>query len=133
MFRVLMPIDGNESRGAAQADAVRAMPNASEGIEVTLLHVFDDGDQADTTSPRQIPGGREAYDRLTDASIRVEQESRNGDPAAEILAAAEEINADHIVLGGRKRSPARSALFGSVSMEVMRNANRPVTITGETE
>jgi nucleotide-binding universal stress UspA family protein len=130
MYRVLMPIDSSESRGAAQAEAVAALPNAGEEVAVTLLYAFDDGDRGEETAPRQIPGGSVAYDRLQEAGIAVEQVSRVGDPAAEILAVAEEVDADHIVLGGRKRSPARSLLFGSVTQAVLLDADRPVSVTG---
>lgn len=130
MYRVLMPIDGSESRGAAQAETVIAFPDAAESVEVTLLYVFDDEDRKATTSPEEIAGGRAAASRLRDAGITVEQVSHVGDPAVEILAAAEETDADQIVLGGRKRSPVGAVLFGSVSQSVIVDADRPVTITG---
>lgn len=130
MYSVLMPIDSSEARGAAQAKAVEALPSASEEVVVTLLYAFEDGDRGEETSPRQIPGGSVAYDRLQEAGIAVEQVSRVGDPAAEILDVAEETDADHIVLGGRKRSPARSLLFGSVTQAVLLDADRPVSVTG---
>jgi nucleotide-binding universal stress UspA family protein len=132
MYRVLMPIDGSESRGEAQAETVVAFPDAAESVKVTLLYVFDDEDQKETTAPEDIGGGQVAASRLRDAGITVEQSSHVGDPATEILAAADEIDADQIVLGGRKRSPVGAILFGSVSQSVIVEADRPVTITGGT-
>ncbi|QSG14704.1 universal stress protein [Halapricum desulfuricans] len=131
MYRALMPIDGSESRGEAQAEAVIGLPNATESVTVTLLYVFDDADQMETTAPDELDGGRVAATRLQDAGIAVEQSSRVGDPATEILAAADELDADQIVLGGRKRSPVGAILFGSVSQSVIVDADRPVTITGD--
>lgn len=144
MYRVLMPIDSSESRGTAQAEAVVAMPAAAEKIEVTLLYVFDEdvsmseasltrseqGQREDDTSPEQILGGRAAGNVLEETGVAVELLSRFGDPATEIIAAAEETDADCIVLGGRKRSPGQSLVFGSVSQAVLLGADRPVTITG---
>jgi len=130
MYRALMPIDGSESRGEAQAEAVIGLPNAAESVNVTLLYVFDDADQMETTAPDELGGGRVAATRLQDAGIAVEQSSRVGDPATEILAAADELDADQIVLGGRKRSPVGAILFGSVSQSVIVDADRPVTVTG---
>ncbi|QSG08731.1 universal stress protein [Halapricum desulfuricans] len=130
MYRVLMPIDGSESRGAAQAETVIALPDATESITVILLYVFDDEDEMETTTPEEIAGGNVAANRLRDAGVAVEQTSRVGDPAIKILAAADEVGADHIVLGGRKRSPVGAVLFGSVSQNVIVDADRPVTITG---
>ena len=130
MYHVLMPIDSSEPRGTVQAETVEALPNASEAVTVTLLYAFDDEDREAETAPRQIPGGRVAYDRLQEARIPVEQVSRVGDPATTILEVAKETDADHIVLGGRKRSPARSLLFGSVTQAVLLDADRPVSVTG---
>jgi nucleotide-binding universal stress UspA family protein len=67
---------------------------------------------------------------LDDAGVAVDRLSRFGDPATEILAAAEDVGADCIVLGGRKRSPGESLVFGSVSQAVLLESDRPVMITG---
>lgn len=130
MYTILMPVDSSESRGTAQPDAVKALPNATAEVAVTVLYVFADPDRAETTAPRQISGGDAATSRLEDAGTTVEQLSRVGDPATEILAAADEIGADRLVLGGRKRSPLGSLLFGSVTQSILLDADRPVTITG---
>jgi nucleotide-binding universal stress UspA family protein len=74
-----------------------------------------------------------AQDSLRTSGVRVETATRWGDPAEQILQAADEIDADMIVLGGRKRSPLGSLLFGSVSQAVTLDATRPVVITGGSE
>lgn len=130
MYEVLVPIDSSKSRGAKQAETVIRLPNSAEEVQVTLLHVFADKDRAEETSPRQITGGKAAQSSLQDAGVAVEYMSRVGDPATEILTVADEIDADHLVLGGRKRSPLGSLLFGSVTQEVVLDADLPVTITG---
>lgn len=130
MYDVLMPVDGSEARGNAQAASVVALPHAAEEITVTILYVFEDEESEEKTAPRQISGGRAAYELLREAGVKVEQSSRIGDPATEILAAADERDVDSIVLGGRKRSPFGSLLFGSVSQAVVLDSERPVTITG---
>lgn len=63
----------------------------------------------------------DTYDRA-----RVEPRGRVGTPAAEILAAAKDINPRFVVVGGRKQSPARQAIFGSVSQAIVRDAEQPV-------
>jgi nucleotide-binding universal stress UspA family protein len=133
MYDVLMPIDSSESRGTAQAGAVGELPCAAEEIRVTLLHVFADEDREEKTVPKQIRGGSAARSRLEEAEVEIREVSRVGDPATEILATAQEEEIDHIVLGGRKRSPLGSLLFGSVSQAVVLDAERPVTITGGAE
>jgi nucleotide-binding universal stress UspA family protein len=133
MYNVLMPIDSDESRAMGQAEAVLKLPAAADEVTVTLLHVFDDDDVADSTSPTQITAGRQVQDRLHDHGIVVETMSTSGDPPTAILEAAEAAGADMIVLGGRKRSPLGSLIFGSVSQAVMLDSTIPVTITGSLE
>lgn len=130
MYRVLMPIDGEEKRALAQSQAVMALPAASESVEVTLLHVSDDG-APDTV--RELDAGERAVEHLTGepAVGALETEIRRGDVVEETLAAAATHDADVIVLGGRKRSPMGSLVFGSVSGDVLLNARRPVMVTGE--
>ncbi|QSG01520.1 universal stress protein [Natranaeroarchaeum sulfidigenes] len=130
MYEILMPIDTSESRGRKQAAFVTALPGASESIHVSLLYVFDDENKAETTAPRQLSGGNAAFKRLREANVGIEQVSRIGKPAEQIVSVAEELDADLLVLGGRKHSPGRSALFGSVTQSVIRQTERPVTVTG---
>jgi len=131
MYEVLLPIDRDEGRTRAQVESVLGLPNAGESVHVRLLHVFGDREEAEQTSVRQTTNGRAAYDQLTNAGIATTTVSGHGDPADEILRIAEEGEVDMIVLGGRKRSPLGSLLFGSVSQTVSLKADRPVTITGE--
>lgn len=133
MFRVLLPIDTSQERTSAQVDAVASLPGADGSVEVTLLHVFDDRETAESTSIAQLPVGSMARDSLRTSGIAVETVTRHGDPAEEILRTADELDADMIVLGGRKRSPLGSLLFGSVSQAVTLDATRPVVITGGAE
>lgn len=54
-----------------------------------------------------------------------------GQPAAEILQYAEEVDARYIVIGGQKRSPVGKALFGSTTQQILLGAKRPVvTVMG---
>lgn len=133
MYEVLLPIDTDQDRAMGQARAVSDLPAAADEITVTLLHVFDDDDVAESTSPTQITAGRNVEEWFHDHGIAIETMSTSGDPSAAIIDAASQIGADQIVLGGRKRSPLGSLLFGSVSQAVMLDADVPVTITGSTD
>ena len=53
-----------------------------------------------------------------------------GRPDRVIVAAAEEIGADPIVLGSEGKSRMEHALLGSISEEVLRHANRTVLVVG---
>ncbi|WP_123535012.1 universal stress protein [Halosimplex salinum] len=131
MYTVLLPVDTAESRATAQVETAIGLPDAASSVEVELLHVFDEADRTEDPSPLQLRSGEQAYDRLREAGLSVETTARFGDPASEILAAADEADADMILLGGRKRSPLGSVLFGSVSQEVTLDSPRPVVVTGD--
>jgi len=133
MYTVLMPVDSSRARGTAQAETVKALPDAAESVEVTVLYVFADESDADGQTVADVPGGEAAIERLEGTDVEYEVESRIGDPASEILNVAEELPADQLGLGGRKRSPFGSLLYGSVTQAVVLDADLPVTITGRSK
>lgn len=49
-----------------------------------------------------------------------------GDAADELLRYSQEHDARFVVISGRKRSPVGKALFGSVTQQILLNADRPV-------
>ena len=63
---------------------------------------------------------------LVPAEVRVERFVREGDPAGEILRAAQFTNADLIVMGTHGRTGLARLLAGSVAEQVMRRAPCPV-------
>jgi nucleotide-binding universal stress UspA family protein len=73
----------------------------------------------------------EAADRLRGAGRRAEPEMREGDPAAEIIAVAEERGADLIVLGSRGRTGVARLLLGSVARNVLSGTTGSVLIVHE--
>lgn len=64
---------------------------------------------------------------------RITTRGRVGDAADVIVAVAEELDPRFVVVGGRQRSLARQALFGSISQSVMRELERPVVTIMEPE
>lgn len=127
MYRVLIPVDDNEERATTQAEAVADLPGEVEAI---VMRIYGDAQEAKENPVAETASGRAAVEILEDAGMTVTTLERGGDPGQEILAAAEERGVDQIVLGGRKRSPLGSLLFGSVSQGVILDSNRPVTVTG---
>lgn len=69
----------------------------------------------------------EIADRLEEAGVAVEIRAAVGDRAEEIVQLAEDIDADTLIVGGRKRSPTGKAVFGSTAQKVLMNAPCPVT------
>jgi len=113
------------------------------GATVTVLHVFTDEelvdavDRLDFDTNVEDPGPDAVANRL--ASVRrvgnefeaagVDYEVRGevGEPSTGINSVAEEIAADRVIIGGRKRSPTGKAVFGSTAQSVMLDATSPVT------
>ncbi len=69
---------------------------------------------------------RELVAAFEDAGVDHAFRSAVGDPADRVVALADELEADFVVVGGRNRSPAQQALFGSVSQEILRSVRCPV-------
>lgn len=63
-------------------------------------------------------------------SVDVEFVGLDGEPADAVLDYAAEVDARYVVIGGRDRSPAGKALFGSVAQTVILEADRPVVVAG---
>jgi nucleotide-binding universal stress UspA family protein len=137
MYRVLVPVDDDVDRALAQAEYVSDLPSADEAVEAILLFVFH-GDRAELPeelkqfeSASRIQSVRRAREHLEDADVEVTVREDSGDTTQDILDEAEDNDVDAIVLGGRKRSPAGKAIFGSVTQSVILNTERPVVVTGE--
>ncbi|WP_459191724.1 universal stress protein [Halosimplex sp. J119] len=69
----------------------------------------------------------EVVDRLEAESIDCVPRATTGTRGDGIVSIAEDVGADRVVIGGRDRSPAGKAIFGSTAQEVMLNAPCPVT------
>jgi nucleotide-binding universal stress UspA family protein len=75
-------------------------------------------------------GVRDLSDALSDSGIDVTACGRLTDGASRgqrLAELADDVDADMVVLGGRGRSPAGKALFGSTAQEVMFESPCPVT------
>ena len=131
MYHVIIGIDEDEAHAQLCAEEVAEMPGDGDEKQVTLIHSFTDNPSG--ASAAQLAPVRAASDVLDEAGIGYEVTESSGDPAETIIDTADEMDADLIVIGGRKRSPAGKALFGSVTQTVILNAGRPVMVTGVPE
>ncbi len=73
----------------------------------------------------------EAYEIAEERGIEARTKLLAGDAAKQIVAYADEVDADLIVVGSRGLGRVSGALLGSVSRAVLRDAKRPVLITRE--
>lgn len=136
MYRVLVPVDGDEDRALAQAQYVASLPDAADSVEAVILFVFH-GEGEDLPdelkrfkSGTRVAAVRRAQEYLEERGVAVEVLDDSGDTAADILDGAEAFDVDAIVMGSRKRSPLGKALLGSVTQEVIRNTDRHVVVAG---
>lgn len=129
MYHVLLGVDDDAEMAERVAETVTSLPSGADEVTVSLFHVFTDNPSG--ASAGQVAGVRRAQERLQKAGIGTTVLEGSGDPAEELIEAATEHDADLIVIGGRRRSPAGKALFGSVAQSVILNAERPVLVGGQ--
>jgi len=138
MFQVLLPVDVDEDRAFAAAQAITSLPDGKKPIQVTILNVQEKVDVADDSGGASSETWYNEHDFpesvtkveefLKNSGFVVEKRREHSDPAKKIIEIANEINADRIVMSGRKKSPVGKVLFGSVTQAVLLNGNVPVTV-----
>jgi nucleotide-binding universal stress UspA family protein len=134
MMRILLAIDGSESAGSAVREVrSRTWP---PGSLVRVLAVA-----RPLIPPGELALAGAAYDQMTRELVEetgrvaaiasealqrpgltVETVVREGDPRTEILAEAEKLDADLIVIGSKGRTGVARWLMGSVAEYVVRHA-----------
>ena len=140
-MRILIALDGSRSSLDAR-DLLAALPwparTAITAIGVYSIPVAWVGDGLGSGFWSDDAG--DALERQTEEMLAtvtapldghgwtVERRATEGRPATAILAAADEIDADLIVLGSRGHGPIRSLLLGSVSAEVVGGTGRSVLV-----
>ncbi|WP_254535666.1 universal stress protein [Halomarina litorea] len=98
----------------------------TDGDSVYVVNSQEGGDE---TSSDEIRGGSKAIEVLAEGlpvPVEAHQFVRGNDPAEDILAAAEEYDADEIVIGIRRRNPTGKIIFGSNAQDILLSSERPV-------
>lgn len=100
----------------------------SEFVELETTSVNDTGEPLEMSRVREVAADL-ASDAAEDAGLRsYKAVGRVGDTSQEILHYAADIDANYVVIGGKKRSPTGKAIFGSVTQSTLLNADRPVVV-----
>jgi nucleotide-binding universal stress UspA family protein len=137
---VLAAIDGEDGSDTVVAEAWTLAERFDEPLHVA--YVYDHSEHSSlatenvTIEGRRRPDDEEvrrlAEDFAAEATDGVTDEyevvGRRGTPGEEIVEYADDIDARYLVIGGRRRSPAGKALFGSVSQAVILGSDRPVVV-----
>lgn len=132
--KILFPTDFSPASQAA-LEFIKQLKKAG-AQEVEALNVTD---------PRRIETEQEKHERvercyvecgrtvvtLEEQGLKTRVRCRTGDPLAEILAAAREGQASLIVMGSHSVGLVKEWLSGSVSLSVVRTADRPALIVHE--
>ena len=123
MRRILIATDGSAS--AAEAVTAGIELAAEQGAPVTFVHVRDAAMPPVHENEVALTAAAElARETGVDADVVMV----SGEPTDEIVAYADTIDADLIVVGSRGRNAVTSAKLGNVSRGVLREARRPVLI-----
>ncbi|RBI58865.1 universal stress protein [halophilic archaeon] len=133
------PGDAERTDKLASAVADVAGPT---GATVVLAHVFTDDefdevvgrldyDPSGTPNPDEVAARhatiRSLANSLDEEEVGYAIRGAIGEHGETIVDLAEDVTADSVFVGGRKRSPTGKAVFGSTAQEVMLSAPCPVT------
>lgn len=130
--QVLVPLDGTP-RAARILPAVADLARAHDARVLLLRvarrrdHLFDPQPVTTTTLVASLAGARE---RLLDVGVDAVALGRFGDPAAEVVACAEERGVDVIALTPGRRTGLRRWLSPSVTDHVLREFRGAVLLVG---
>ena len=119
--RILVPFDG--SALSAQAFSL-ALGLATKGATVTVLHVEEQRDDAAGLAFEPVAKRL----RTVAPGVTVDTVTVHGDPADAIVAEADRLAADLIVMSTRGRGGIARLAFGSVTDKVVRSSHRSVAV-----
>ncbi|MBA3390554.1 MAG: universal stress protein [Actinomycetota bacterium] len=150
MTHVLVATDGSEQSLKA-ARYLRSLLDPASLEKVSIIAVVrplaavpfasDFGEEAHAAHQAEVdPAGysfqqaaRKAVDRvaeeLREMTTNVDTMVRAGTPADQIVRAADELEADLIVIGGRGKGAMEAIVLGSVAYRVLHHAPCPVLVT----
>jgi nucleotide-binding universal stress UspA family protein len=145
MERAIAVVEASDSA----KDLVREAGELAAGVgaELVLCHVTTEEEYADRReSMASVPDldvnytideekdGAQKFatdigrDVLGDLDVETSAVGRVGEKGDEILAVADELDADHIFMAGRKRSPTGKAIFGDVTQRIILEFDGAVTV-----
>jgi nucleotide-binding universal stress UspA family protein len=143
LFRhILVPIDGSEPSLHAVQMTLRIL-ELCPACQVTVLYVIDKlvlnellrfskRSEQEVASELEEQGRRYlelAFKSAERQGVTAQSQTRRGDPFEEVIAAANDLGADLIVMGHTGRRGTSRVLIGSVTQRVLDYAPCPVLVT----
>ncbi|SFR53806.1 universal stress protein [Halogeometricum limi] len=106
------------------------LPRLSEDDAVHAVNSHPGGD--DTTS-EDVRDGEDALNVVTSrlggfATVETHQFVRGNEVVEDVLGYVEDVDADELVLGIRKRNPTSKVVFGSTAQKLLLNSNVPMAV-----
>ncbi|MCL2333981.1 universal stress protein [Candidatus Methanoplasma termitum] len=120
MMRTLLAYDGRQQRVLDYA-IDHALAYKSTLFIISAL-ATKNATEIDAGLPKLKGSLEAAKQRALDKGVDVHIMTGAGDPATEIVAAAERIGADTIIVGHRDKTVLDRVVLGSISENVLRNA-----------
>jgi nucleotide-binding universal stress UspA family protein len=140
VLKILLPIDGSDASLDAVNHAIE-MVNAGLHAQFVLVNVQEPASLyevmtagADAEALERVAQGagrhalQAAEDLIRPTGTPFESEVVSGDPAAELVDAAERHACEAIVMGARGVGLVRGAVLGSVSQSLLHRLAIPITI-----
>ncbi|SDM99008.1 Nucleotide-binding universal stress protein, UspA family [Halogranum gelatinilyticum] len=139
--RILLSTDGTVASTEAESHALTLA--AAHDATLHVLYVVDEDvvtaysgdeyvDEAEGPEHGLEELGEETLSdlrgRASEAGVEIETVMEHGHPAETIVGYADEIDADVLVLGTKRRPDEYRALLGSVTDRVLRLTTRPATV-----
>ena len=118
---------------AALCDYLDGRLDADDTIHA--VNSLPGGDRTDATDVRD---GEDAINVVQSrlgavATVEIHQFVRDNDPYEDLLAHADDVDADELDIGVRKRNPTAKVVFGSTAQSVLLRASRPVAVVPLTD
>lgn len=122
---ILVPSDGSPEAERAAGHAIELAGHFDATVHG--LFVAESDDEPTERGERALD---ELRARAEERGVAVETSVREGDPAAAVVDAVEDVGADLVVMGTHGRSGVERILIGSVAERVVRTSPIPVTTVG---